>query len=201
MAIWKEERNQWTNEGIGSLISECMCLWVSEGKSHRPYGEVGCLPSVLTFGLEVVGSLYGWTSGASLYPLLCQGSVVLGLGQKGDVLVFHHKFCLSAFEQVTLPLWTFLSGFQIGCSCRCVGRFKRKHLSVKSHQWKSIQVLFSLHYKLYLKKKKKTTPQDGGTTFFFSNSFSFPVSAQLSLYQDGTRYIFPRLAYTTRVSG
>lgn len=56
--------------------------------------------------------------------------------------------CLS-FEQVTLPLWTLLSWFQIGCSCRCVGRFKRKHLPVKSHQWKSIQVLFSLRFILY----------------------------------------------------
>lgn len=87
--------------------------------------------------------------------------------------------CLS-FEQVTLPLWTLLSWFQIGCSCRCVGRFKRKHLPVKSHQWKSIQVLFSLRFILFFFFFLNSS-QDGATIFFFSNSFSFPVSLPSSL--------------------
>lgn len=50
-----------------------------------------CPSSVVRFGLEVAGPLCIFTPGALSEPLLCQGNVGLGLGEKDEVPVFNSQ--------------------------------------------------------------------------------------------------------------
>lgn len=149
------------------------CLYVSErqvlsgqvstGTVDLP--ESGLAPLQSSFSWRVLG-LRVFTPWTLLYPCYVRqcGAGTWRRGW-GSSPISTNSNCVPASEQVN-PREPFCSWFQIGWSCRYVGRCKRKHLPNKSYHWKAIQVLFSPRFILYFLKS-----QDGGTSSFLPTHF------------------------------